>query len=230
MPLPIWCRFCGDSLSTRSFFLKGFFVKKKHSLRTTLFRMMIIPTSAVVLILAGVILLSFQLVQDEIIARQRLSVNNLARQGDQYLAETTRLMGIVADSIGGLSPTQQQKLLVNTRLNYPRFTVMYLLDQSGYVLLEDGSTYLQLDPDQSDEEFFVHVHLTGLPYFSDPFLSLSTEQISAKGAMPVFFDDKIQSVLVGELNLELLQKAIEQVYQDEDSVSFIVDQHGRAIA
>ncbi len=206
-------------------------MKKNRSLRTRLLRVVIIPTIAVMLILFGVILLGARLIQNEIIERQQLLIEALARQGDQYLTETDRLMRVLAYTMIDLSPEYQTELLAQTRANYSRFTAFYLLDETGRVLVEDTDTFTLQGLDLSGEQFFRRACDSGQTYFSDPFISLTTDQVAVTGAVPIFAGDhQFRGMLVGELNLTLLQQTIEQVEVGEGGVSFIVDQHGTLVA
>ena len=163
---------------------------KSRSLRATLLSGIIIPAIAVTFVLLGVILLSGYLIRNEIVARQKLLVETVARQGNQYLAETERIMTMLAAELPKLPSQQQTQLLDQTRKTYPRFTALFLLDENGTVSTEAiGSTPLK-GLDLSGEPFFQDTVLQNKIYFSDPFISLNTGQVAVTGAMPVFINNQ----------------------------------------
>ncbi len=202
-----------------------------RSLRSALLRRVIIPTGAVMLILLGVILLGANLIQRQIVEHQRVLIDALARQGDQYLSETERLMHALAYTLLALPPEGQRTLLAQVRAEYaPRFTALYLLDDTGRVLVEDTDAFTLLGLDMSGQSYFDHARQSSEVYFSAPFISLTTGQVAVTAAAPVLVADQFSGMLVGELNLELLQQTIEQVESGESSETFIVDQHGKLVA
>lgn len=206
-------------------------VKKKRSLRNILFRAITIPALAGLLILAGVIFVSLQIIYTGIVGRQSLVIESLAQQGNRFLAETDRLMETIAATVSNLPVENQSRLLVESRRHYPRFTAFYLLDETGRVVLEDTDTLSLLGLDLSGERYFRPVQQTGEIYFSDPFLSLTSGKTSMIVAMPILAGQQFQGVLVGELSLDLLQQQIiEQADLGESSISFIVDRRGTLLA
>ncbi len=202
----------------------------KLSLRAALLRAMMIPTATVVLILLGVIALSAVLMRNEIISRQRLLIDTLQQRGDQYLSETDHLMRSLADALVDLPPEDQAKLLRHVRANYARFTALYMLDHTGRVLVEDTSAFTLLGMDLSGAPFFRRALGSSTTHFTNPFISGSTGQVSVMGAAPVWEGEQLRGMLVGELNLALLQQAIERVDLGEGGISFIVDRRGALVA
>lgn len=202
----------------------------QRSLAAHLRRGVIIPTVAVILILLLVILFGAGMVVQDIIHYQTLLIHTLARQGEQYLAETDRLLLTLAGASVHLEPAAQRRLLAETRRAYSQFTALYLLDADGVVLMEDTAAIPLLGLDLSGERFFQQVFHSGQAGYSEPFISLATEKVSVTGATPVFVEGEFRGMVVGELNLELLQDAIDQVNLGPGAVSFIVDQRGTLIA
>jgi len=206
-------------------------VKRKRSVRRIVFQAITIPAVTGLLILAGVIFLSLRIIYTDIVERQQMLIECLALQGNQYLAETGRLMTTIAETVIDLPMENQTQLLAESRHYYARFTAFYLLDNTGRVILEDTDAFSLLDLDLSGEQYFRVVQQSGEVYFSDPFLSLSSGQTSMTVAVPIFTDLQFQGVLVGELGLDLLQQQIiEQADLGERSISFIVDQRGTLLA
>ncbi len=206
-------------------------VNQGRSLRSALLKRVVIPTSAVMLILLGVILLGANLIQRQIVEHQRVLIDALARQGNQYLNETERLLHALAYTLVALSPEGQRSLLANVRAEYaPRFTALYLLDDTGRVLIEDTDAFTLLGLDMSGQSYFDQARQSSSVYFSAPFISLTTGQVAVTSAAPIFVADQFNGMLVGELNLMLLQQTIEQVESGESSETFIVDQYGKLVA
>ncbi len=206
-------------------------VNQGRSLRSALLRRVIIPTGAVMLILLGVILLGANLIQHQIVEHQRVLIDALARQGDQYLSETERLMHALAYTLVTLPQEGQRTLLAQVRAEYaPRFTALYMLDETGRVLVEDTDTFTLLGLDMSGQSYFDQARQSSQVYFSAPFISLTTGQVAVTSAAPVWVADQFNGMLVGELNLMLLQEVIEQVESGESSETFIVDQYGKLVA
>ncbi len=203
---------------------------KSRSLRVTLLGGIIIPGIAVTFVLLGVICLGGYLIKNEIVARQKLLVETVARQGNQYLAETGRIMELLAVEMPKLSPPQQTQLLNQTRKAYPRFTALYLLDETGTVSAEATDFTPLKGLDLSGEPFFQNAALQNKIYFSDPFISLNTGQVAVTAAIPILINNHLNGMVVGEMNLELLQQTIEQVNLEEGSLSFVVDNHGTLVA
>jgi signal transduction histidine kinase/ActR/RegA family two-component response regulator len=204
--------------------------KRERSLRSTLLRVMIALSAAVLVILAAVVLLSTWLVQREILVRQRLLVEALARQGDQYLDETERLMQTVSEVIVDLPSAHQTAVLARARATYSRFAAFYLLDHEGKVLVEQTDMLSLVGLDMSGEQSFLCARESGQTCFSDPFISPTLGQVAVTGAVPIDKEGQFWGVLVGELDLALLQGTIEQIDVGEGGISFIVDQRGTLIA
>ncbi len=205
-------------------------MKKTRSLQKTLSRTISIPTLALVLVLLSIILLGVSLIRNALLERQKLQVNAVAQQGDRYLAETGQLLRTLAYSMVNMPSHNQAELMAQIRQNYARFTALYLLDKTGKVLIEDTDSTTLLGLDMSREQFFRRAQETGQLYFSDPFISLATRRVAITGAVPIFTEHGFKGILVGELDLTLLQQTIEQVDVGEDSVSFIIDAQGTLVA
>ncbi len=203
----------------------------KHTLRTALLQMAIIPAVGAMLMFIGVILLGGWLLQNDVLVYQKLSINTLAQQSELYLDSTSQLMTMINGVLVNSSPAEQNKLLEQTLKNYPRFTALYLLDQDGKVVLEQtyqGRSLLNLD--LSGEKYFRQVQNTEKIFYSDPFISLTTNQIAVTCAVPIIYNNEFTGALVGELNLNQLQIFIEKSTISEESRSFIVDRQGRLLA
>jgi signal transduction histidine kinase/DNA-binding response OmpR family regulator len=206
-------------------------VKSKRSLRSTLIRIVLVLALGVLLILSGVVVLSLRLIQNSIVEHQALIISMLARQGDQYLAETTQVVSALASHMVAVPEESRILLLNQKRAYYPRFSALYLLDNRGRVILEDTNTASLLGRDLSNELYFRRARDLGQVYISDPFTSLSSNQVSVIVVAPVVdFQARFQGVLAGELSLDRLQRTIEEVDLGEGALAFIVDQQGGLVA
>lgn len=200
------------------------------SLRSKLRRIILLPMLAVMLILLGVIIFGALVVGNAMIERQQLIVHGIARQGTLYLEETGKLMRSLAYAMRGFLPAQQQELLARIRENYPRFNALYLVNSSGKVVAEHTDALKLLGLDMSEERFFHANRDAETLYFSEPFISLATHQITVTMAASIVIEDHFAGMLVGELNLEWLQQIIAQVPQGMTNRTFITDQRGKLVA
>ncbi|HXV99258.1 MAG TPA: cache domain-containing protein, partial [Anaerolineae bacterium] len=205
-------------------------VKKQTSLRVALLQMVLIPALGVIIILVGVFIISAYITQSQIIQGQQNLINILAQQSNQYLIETRQLLITLASSMLDLDSKIQQKLLSQARANYPRFTAIYLLDNTGRVIAESTESLSLMNLDMTGEAFYRHAQSSKDVFFSDPFISPSTGHVSVTGVIPIYAEDQFNGVLVGELNLDSLQQVIEPIKSGEGSSVFIVDQRGTLIA
>ncbi len=202
----------------------------KRSLSVALRHLTIIMALGVTLINAGVILVTSRLIQQDVVAHQRVSINALAHQGDQYLAETGQLMATMAGLWPDLPPDAQQRLLEQARASYPRFSALYVLDPAGRVVAEDTDALPLLNLDMSGERYFRRAQDAAGPFFSDPFISLTTGQTAVTTVAPIRAEERFAGALVGELSLAFLQQAIGRLEASAGRVPFVVDNHGTLLA
>ena len=205
-------------------------VKKTRSLQSTLLKLVVSLAIIALILLLGLTMLGVTLIQNQIAQRQQFLINTLARQGDQYLDETDRFMQAIGNTITNLPPENRQQFLANSRKSYPRFSTLYLLDETGAVIVEDTDTTTLLGLDLSNAQYFKKGREAKQTFFSEPFISLATGNIAVTGAMPIYDKGQFMGMVVGELNLNQLQQVIEQVDLGEQGVSFIVDQRGALVA
>jgi len=185
---------------------------------------MVILATMVIVILFGALA-----VQNEISGRQKQAINNLALQSEKYLLETEHLLRAVAISIPEISSERQVALLAQVRAHFPRFSSVFLLDETGRVNVEDTDTISLLGLDMSGEPYYKHARESSDVYFSDPFISLGSHLVSITAALPIYENGELQGMVVADLNLTLLQDSIEKIYAGEEAVSFIVDNRGTLI-
>lgn len=200
------------------------------SLRRMMISVTLIPTTAVIVIWLSVILFGAYLLRNTIIRQQNLLIDAVSRQCDQYLSETGNMLNVVAHGISDLPPEYQQRFLKRVGANYPRFTTLYLLNPEGRVMIEASDQISLRGLDFSRERFFEPAAQSRSPYFSVPFISLSTNDIAVTGVIPIFVEERLQAMLVGELDLRILQQTIEDFDVGEQGESFIVDPQGTLVA
>ena len=156
------------------------------SLRSTLVRQTTIPAMVILATMVIVILFGALAVQNEISGRQKQAINNLALQSEKYLLETEHLLRAVAISIPEISSERQVALLAQVRAHFPRFSSVFLLDETGRVNVEDTDTISLLGLDMSGEPYYKHARESSDVYFSDPFISLGSHLVSFTAALPIY--------------------------------------------
>ena len=101
------------------------------SLSASLLRLVAIPAGIMLLVLAGIIFFSGQQVYNDVKKEQSLLVMGIARQARQYFNETALLIKNTGSIIAGDLMEGQSHFLRHIHKNYPRFTTLYLLDETG---------------------------------------------------------------------------------------------------
>jgi signal transduction histidine kinase len=165
-----------------------------------------------------------------ILYEQDAVLDGLSVQINQYLDETGQLVHTLSDTNQFLDRDQMLSFLDHLREIYPRFSALYVLDSEGIVVVESAEKPILLGLDLSGEEFFQASSGSETRY-SEPFVSLLTNQVVVTAASPVI--GKIggnQGILVAELNLELLQDKVEQLAGGDFGETFILDTKGVYIA
>jgi two-component system sensor kinase FixL len=201
------------------------------SLKSKLLNIVLIPTIVVMLMLLGVVVFGGIMIRNAMIERQRLIVDGLARQGTQYVEETGKLIRSLAETMIHFPLEYRQTFLNQFGKNYPRFTTLYMVDSAGTIVVEQSAPVTVLGFDMSEERFFREGRDVDALYFSEPFISVFTNTITVTMAVPILVNEQFQGMLVGELNLEMLQNIIEQAEREgKTSRSFIVDQQGKLVA
>lgn len=190
----------------------------------------LIPAATVVVIWLCVMVFSIYLLRNTILRQHNLLINTVAQQCDQYLTETGNMLTAVANGIYGLSSEYQSRFLTQIQANYPRFSTLYLLNSEGTVIAEADSRISLLGLNFARERFFEPAKQSRETYFSTPFISLSTNNIAVTGVVPMMNMTHLQAMLVGELDLKVLQQMIETAGVAEQSVAFIADPQGTLVA
>jgi len=184
----------------------------------------------VVIAIVVIIFYGANAVRSGVYSRQGQAIHTLSQLDEMYLNETENLLHAAAISILQISPENQAALLGQIRDQFPRFSALFLLDVNGRVIVEDTDAQSLLNFDLSGQPYFLHGMQSEHAYFSDPFVSLTTNLVSVTTAHPIYDDNEFQGMLVGEMDLSLIQAAITTVYAGEFATSFIVDHHGILIA
>ena len=165
-----------------------------------------------------------------ILATQDGLLHGVSGQIELFLDETSLLVESLSDATEYLNRNQIFTTMENLREKYPRFQAFYILDSEGVVVVESVDQPWLLGLDLSGEEFFKKI--PGMETrFSDPFVSLLTDQVVVTLATPIQWQTgSPQGVLGAELNLELLQQNIENLEREEASETFVIDAKGVYIA
>jgi PAS domain S-box-containing protein len=201
-----------------------------RSLQATLRDIGTLLALGIALILCGMLVLSVRLIHNTIMERQQVVIRELARQSDQYLADTERFMNTIAAALPELSPAGQGELLARSRANDTHFTSLDLLDANGRVIAEDAGQGSQLNQDLSREVYFAKARNSHQLYISEPFISPNTGEASVTVVLPIQRGTQFLGLLVGELNLAGLREIISQAEVGQEGVAYIVDQSGVLLA
>jgi len=209
--------------------------EKPQSLSQAFSKLLILMAVLSVFILGAMLWAASHFVYDGILKRHDLLVNSLAQQGNQYLTENEQIMRTAAYSLLDLSPIQQSNMLVRMRSYYSRFSRFTLLNAEGRVVVEDSvNNPIYLDsgvPDLHHESYFQQVQRDKRVYFSEPFISPHSKQLSLLIAVPIILPQQgFQGVFSGEVELQFLQKSIEHSQIEVGNTAFILDQRGSMLA
>jgi len=201
-----------------------------RSLRRMMLNVTLIPATAVVLIWISVMAFSVYLVRNNIVHQHALMLDTVAKQCEQYLDETGGMLTAAAYGISDLPREYQAHFLSRIKANYPRFATLYLLAPDGRVLVEASSRMSLVGLSFARERFFLPAKQSQAPYFSSPFISLFTNNIAVTGVVPIRTSERLQAMLVAELDLRILQQAIETARIGEQGMAFLADQQGTLVA
>lgn len=193
------------------------------SLTSSLRRGIVIPSIIILLVVLIVIFSGSFLIKDEIYQQQLSTVNAINREADLYFNDVETLIKFISEAVQEYSSEEQKEFLKKIRTNYPRFSSLYLLNSDGIVTVDDSEFESIKGLDYSRESFYLQTSSNKNIYISSPSISLSTGNISIVTAFPILKNDNLNGIVVGELNLTLLQKTIEKIVIEKDNVVFIVD-------
>ena len=207
---------------------------RTRSLRSTLFLAATVPAVVLTAILIGIVFLGAWLLMQQIRSQQQSTINTLAHQINQYMAETDRALHLLSHLSAGIAAGsdwegQQARLLNEARASFPGFNAIYLVNSNGIVRAESTGGLSLLDLDVSGEKFFNEVGNSDRVYYSPPFISATNGKVAITVAIRSHNTDG-ENILVGELNLESLQAAIQQFHSQPGVTSYIVDQDGTLVA
>ncbi|GAK52195.1 multi-sensor signal transduction histidine kinase [Candidatus Moduliflexus flocculans] len=204
--------------------------RRLRSLRRMMLHVTLIPATTVVVIWLCVIAFSIYLLRNTIIRQHNLLIEAVARQCEQYLTETGNMLSATASGIRELPSEYQSRFLTQIQANYPRFSTLYLLSSEGTVIAEADSRISLLGLNFARERFFEPTKQSRMLYFSTPFISLFTNNIAVTGVVPIMNLNRLQAMLVGELDLRVLQEVIETADIGEQGTAFIADPRGTLVA
>lgn len=210
--------------------LKRLPIDEAVSLRKTLLRFITTPLLVMLLALFISVVISAVFLIRSILREQNAVLDGLSGQINQYLDETSQLVNTLSVATHILDQEQLFTFLEHSREVYPRFIAIYVLDSEGIVVVESAEQPALLGLDLSGEEFFQAGSASEAVY-SDPFVSLLTNQVVVTIASPILLEDGgSHGVMVAELNLELLQEKVEELGGGELGETFIFDAKGVFIA
>ncbi len=209
--------------------------EKSQSLSQAFSKLLILMAVLSVFVLGAMLLAASHFAYEGIVKRHNLLVSSLAQQSNQYLTENEQIMRTAAYSLLDLSPIQQSNMLVRMRSYYSRFSRFTLLNTEGRVVVEDSINspiYISSGvPDSRHDGYFQQVQRDKRVYFSDPFISPHSKQLSLLIAVPIILPQQgFQGVFSGEVELQFLQKSIEHSQVEVGNTAFILDQHGNVLA
>jgi sigma-B regulation protein RsbU (phosphoserine phosphatase) len=205
-------------------------VPKPRTLRAALLYVGLILTAGFLLVLIGVIIVSIRFIYEGITQQQKDLTGVMAHRSDEYLRETNNMMTSMVRTLPHFTLEEQAHFLVETRQVYTRFAALYLLDETGKVLLEVPSNSPSfVGFDWSRDPAFIGARETGDTFYSEPDVSRASGQVSVTMAVPIIETGRLRGVLLGELSLDHLQEVIEQTNNEPHNRVFIINQRGRLI-
>jgi PAS domain S-box-containing protein len=205
-------------------------VSTHQTLRKALQKQGILISGMILITMLAILISGIFAVRSNVRKRQVQVIDTLTLQVEHYISETEHVLHVAGHSIFDLEPEKQTNLLSQIRGHYPRYENLLLLSQDGKVLIEE-----------SDDPYLLNFDMTGQPYYqeainagdviiSEPFVSISSNLASVTVAYPIRDGTQTLGMLVGEMDLALLQGSIEEVDAGKGAYSFILDQRGVIIA
>ncbi len=160
-------------------------------------------------------------------AGQRQLAGSLAYTVDAYLEQAGRVLGSMADYADTPGAGNIEPLLNATWRGYGYFSTLYRSDAKGLIIALAPSDSQFMGLDISGHPYFDRARQTAKPTISDPFTSPRTGKPTVFMALPLSDD----GLLVGELNLDSLQNAIDASLQDAGTGEvYVVDGAGLLLA
>ncbi len=205
-------------------------MRKTSSIKSKLNKVIIIPAIFVLMLLIGAVLFNILLLKSTILQQLNFSTAIITEKANAYLNGAEILLNTISYSILDLDLQEKYNLLKETMINNGKFTIMYLLDEKGRVLVENTGTDKFRSFDLSGESFYKGAISTGKLFYSEPFISIFSDKISVTISLPIIRNNKIEGILIGELNLIELQHIIDNLTIIENASIFIADDFGRLIA
>ncbi|RRR71816.1 MAG: HAMP domain-containing protein [Candidatus Viridilinea halotolerans] len=203
---------------------------RAHTLPALLLRMVAGVVLGALLIIVAMTLVSMWLLQQRICQHQASNTDALARYGDQFLADMEQLVRIAGTSALSSPASLHSSMLHQIVAASPGINALYLIDPAGTVRAEATLEPYLLGFDLAHEPAFEQAVREARVSISTPFLSPTTGRVVATLAVPFFAKEEIQWVLLGELSLEELQAALNNLPLSQDELVLIVDQRGTVLA
>ena len=204
--------------------------KKKETLlfSKVLIRLLVSRLFIPLMILFFIVLTGVGYTTEKAIEKQQQQVvRSVALVVDKYLEQGGKILSVISKVADTASIDDLQEYMKSTWLAYGFFETMYYLDnnQKIVMLVPSDSNYLGFD--MSNFSDFKNINNSNKLSISRPFISIRTGDPTVYLILPV----KKGGTLVGELNLSVLQKEIENYFNSyKGNEIFIMDQNGMLLA
>ena len=160
--------------------------------------------------------------------RKLLLATTIAGELDRFLEEPMNFLKLMQEVLDNQNVKQAGK--INIQLGsimkiYKFFDMIMILDHDGRIkhLVPDREGFIGFD--MSAHPFFKMTNDLHAPYWSPTFISMQTAQPTLTLSVPLK-----QGMLVGYVNLSLLNSISDRVALDPEGYAVILDQDGTAIA
>jgi PAS domain S-box-containing protein len=184
----------------------------------------------IILTMLAILISALISIRSSVKKRQVQVIDTLTMHVDQYLEETEHLLHVAGHSIFDIPAKNQSSALAQVRNHFPRYSNLLLLDEDGNVIIEESDIPSLLGLDMTGQPYYKAAIASRDIIFSDPFVSISSRLASVTVTYPVYDNEVLEGMLVGEMNLSLLQNSIEEVEAGNNAESFILDSRGVVIA
>ena len=204
-------------------------MKLRASLRNTLTSGFVLVATLPLLVI-GVIALQILSVgiERELTDKNLLLSKTLAGEVDRFLEEPMNFLKHTKDVLEKEDPTQFDRInaqLASIIRVYSFFDALMILDHEGRIRNFVPERENFLDFDMSGQAFFKRTNELHKPYWAPTFISLQTGQPTLTLSLPLS-----QGMLVGYVNLSLLNSITDRIKINSQGYAVISDQEGTIIA
>lgn len=202
---------------------------------------MVVVSFIPLLVLASVLYeAAWQNAWREINEKHRLLAMNLAGPVQNLLSDKQRMLGLVSNNLAdiaehGFSNRQIAGVLRNAKTQLNEFDVVTVVDHNGHTrALISSYREDKLPSDVSllfaDSDVFLEVNKHQKAILSGVRRSRVSDRPTVLIGMPIFFNDRMIGVILGELSLNAIEAWRRNIHFGKNGHSAIVDQTGKAIA